>query len=156
MISRFSAAIGLDFTFSFQLPIFFFSGNPLLLQLLGLPRLFFAEHQSLPVVGLAPVVADLACHARLFPFTQQVQGLLENVTLLLDVPRLATWATERKIDKQKPRNAAVFDNVLCRSDYDRRNAILFKIATDQAHGLMAYRSDRHHDHGVQFIAPGKI
>src|SRR5258708_6173139 len=59
---------------------------------------------------------------------------LERLRLRLRVERLARGVAERKIAEEKPRHAAVLDDVLRRAHDHGRDAVRFEVAGDQTHG----------------------
>ena len=83
---------------------------------------------------------------------KQIKCHLENLPLLLDLPGFTTRTAKWEIDEEETGNTAMLDDVPCSADDNRRDTVFFKMPTDQTHGLMTDRSDRYHDHGIEFVA----
>ena len=82
---------------------------------------------------------------------EQSQRQRHNACLHVPTPGVAAWIAERKVSEEKARHATVFDDIQRRPNDHRRNAVGFKVAGNQTHGLVADRS-----YGAQYGAVGSI
>ena len=82
---------------------------------------------------------------------EQSQRQRHNACLHVPTPGVAAWIAERKVSEEKARHATVFDDIQRRPNDHRRNAVGFKVAGNQTHGLVADRS-----YGAQYRAVGSI
>ena len=64
---------------------------------------------------------------------------------------MATRVPQREVREDKARHAAVLDDVEGGSDDDGRDTVGFEVSGDQTHGLVADRSKRGQDGGVDAI-----
>lgn len=85
-------------------------------------------------------------------------GILDHPERRLQDGVLASgfvWRVERvsvtERDEESPRRADPFRDRAQQLDRDRRNAATLQLRCDQAHGLVAHRSDRHEECNVHLI-----
>lgn len=81
----------------------------------------------------------------------QIKSHSHNGMLHCVIPGLAAGIAEWKIAEKKSRNPAFFDNIPRAADNNRGDVIFLKIPGYQTHGLMAYRSKRREDYGINTI-----
>ena len=94
-----------------------------------------------------------ATRARGRSLFQQLKAKVENRALLFDVKRLSTRTAEGEIDMKHTCDAAMLDNVARGGNHHGRNAVLFEIARNQTHGLVANGSDRDHYGDIGAVFP---
>ncbi len=82
---------------------------------------------------------------------QQVERRPDDRPLHRDVVWLAAGVAEREIREDKPGHAAVLDDVASGTHDYGRDAVGLDVAGDEAHGLVAARSDRHQHNGVHTV-----
>ena len=70
--------------------------------------------------------------------------------------RLTARVAEREVREHEAGNAALLDDIPRRADYDGRNAVRLKVASDQAHGLVADRSERHEKRNIHGVRATKV
>jgi hypothetical protein len=71
--------------------------------------------------------------------------------LHLPIPGFATGISQGKVGEDKAGNPALFNNIPSAPQYNRGQAICLKMAADQTHGLVAYRSKCREENGIEFV-----
>ncbi len=87
---------------------------------------------------------------------QQIERNANDRSLHHRIIRLATRVAEGEVREHEAGNPALLDYITCRADYDARQAIRFKVSSDQTHGLVANRSQREEKRDVDGVSATKI
>jgi hypothetical protein len=87
---------------------------------------------------------------------QQVERNTNDRSLHHRIIRLAARVAEWKVRKHEAGNPALLDDIPRRADYDRREAIRFKVSSDQTHGLVANWSERKEKRDVDGVSATEI
>ena len=66
--------------------------------------------------------------------------------------RIAQW----EVREHEARNAALLDDIPRRADYYGRNAVRLEVPSDQTHGLMANRSQRHEKRNIDTVSTTQV
>lgn len=65
--------------------------------------------------------------------------------------RFAARIAQGKVGEYKTGNAALLYDIPRRAEYHRWQTVLFKVSSDQTHGLVTHRSKRNEQHGIDAI-----
>ena len=84
------------------------------------------------------------------PF-EHIKRATYDVALHFFIPRLAAGIAERKVYKQKTRDAAFFNDVSTGADNNGWNSRGFQMSCNQTHGLVADRSQRDENRDINVI-----
>ena len=87
---------------------------------------------------------------------QQVERHTNDRSLHHRVIRLAARVAEGEVREHEAGDPALLDDVPGRADYDGRQAIRFKVSSDQTHGLVTNRSEREEKRDVDGISATEI
>jgi len=87
---------------------------------------------------------------------QQVERNTNDRSLHHRIIRLAARVAEREVREHEAGDAALLDDIPRRADYDGRQAIRFKVSSNQTHGLVANRSEREEKHAVDGVSATDI
>ncbi len=71
--------------------------------------------------------------------------------LMFSIETSSARITEREVQEHKPGHAAMFNNVLGRTEHDRWDAVRFEVSCNQTHGLVTDRSNRCHHRQVDVV-----
>ena len=88
---------------------------------------------------------------RLIRVFQRVERNADNVALHVALPGLARWIAQGKIQEDEAGRAAIFNDIPGGPDNHCRNAVRFKMACNQTHGLVAHGSKRGEDSDIRAI-----
>ena len=83
---------------------------------------------------------------------KQIERDTDNRSLHSRVIRLTARVAEREVGEHETRNAALFDDIPRGADYDGRNAVGLEVSSDQTHGLVADRSERHENRKIHSVS----
>lgn len=121
----------------------------------GFPVMIVHTHEGVPPCIVGPPVRRLHRRARHPGAFQKIQRCSQNGALHIGVSRFPAWVPQRKISKHKARDTALFHNVSGAAHHNGGNAVIFQIAGNQTHGLVADRSECHQDRRINtvFAAP---
>jgi hypothetical protein len=87
---------------------------------------------------------------------QQVERNANDRSLHHRIIRLAARVAEGEVREHEAGDPALLDDIPCRPDYDGRQAIRFKVSSDQTHGLVANRSEREEKRDVDGVSATEI
>lgn len=87
---------------------------------------------------------------------QQVERYANDRLLHRRIIRLATRVAEGEVREHETRDAALLDDIPCRADDDRRQAMRFQVSSDQTHSLVADRSEREEERDVDGVSATEI
>jgi hypothetical protein len=87
---------------------------------------------------------------------EQIERDANDRSLHHRIIRLAARVAEWKVRKHEAGDAALLDDIPRRADYDRREAIRFKVSSDQTHGLVANWSEREEKRDVDGVSATEI
>ena len=102
------------------------------------------------VVGRPPIV-EVQHGARLMRIAQQIERAPNDVALHGSIERSASRAAQREVQEDRPRCADRAGDRQRARQAHRRDAARLDFPRDQSHGLVANRSDRHHQRHVHGI-----
>jgi hypothetical protein len=108
-------------------------------------------HEGIAPCIVLPAERRLGRRPRHPGMLQQVQGASHDGVLHLSIPGLATWISQRKVGKQEASDSALLNDVP-RATHDHRGyALLLQISRNQTHGLVADRSKRGEEYGIDAV-----
>ena len=87
---------------------------------------------------------------------QQIKRHVYDGALHLFIPGLAKRISQRKIRKKETRYTTFLNNIPGRADNNGGYVIFFEVPGDQTHGLVADRSKRRKDQGINAIRFAKL
>ena len=87
---------------------------------------------------------------------QQVERNTKDRLLHHRIIRLAARVAEGEVREYEAGDPALLDDIPRRADYDGRQAIRFKVSSDQTHGLVANRSEREEKRDVDGVGATEI
>ena len=87
---------------------------------------------------------------------QQVERNTNDRSLHHRIIRLAARVAEWKVREHEAGDPTLLDDIPRRADYDGRQAIRFKVSSDQTHGLVANRSEREEKRDVDGVSATEI
>ena len=82
---------------------------------------------------------------------QQIQSASHDRALHLSVPGLPTWISQGKVGEHETGDTALLNDVPRTAHDCRGYAIRLQMPRDQTHGLVANRSKRREEHGVEAV-----
>jgi len=109
-----------------------------------------------PLVRAVPIEWSLHCGARVARSLKEIERNTNDSSLHCRIIRLTARVAEGEVREYEARNAALLDNILRRTDYNRRNAVCLKVSSDQTHGLVADRSERYEKRNIDRVGATEV
>ena len=87
-----------------------------------------------------------------FDGSEPIEGAPQDLKLIVRIERLASGVPQGIVDEDRAGRPTGLDNVERARQGQGRKAFALEVAGDQTHGLVADRSHRHQEHGVDRLA----
>ena len=100
-------------------------------------------HILLPPIVRVPCIRSLYSCAWESRRLQKIKGHSNNRSLHRRVVGLPARISKRKVAENKSGYTTLLNDIFCRPNHYRRDAICFEMPGYQTHGLMTHRSQRH-------------
>ena len=108
-------------------------------------------HEGITPLVIAPAKWRLDRGSRHPGPRKRIESSSHYLALHLNVPWLSARISQREVSEDEASNAAFLDDIPRRAHDCSGYAIFFKVPGNQTHGLVANRSKRRKEHGVDTI-----
>ena len=109
-----------------------------------------------PLARAVPTEWSLHCGARVARSLKQIERNTNDCSLHPRIIRLTARVAEGEVREYETRNAALLYDILRGADYNRRNAVGLKVASDQTHGLVADGSERYEKRNIDRVGATEV
>jgi hypothetical protein len=108
-------------------------------------------HEGITPLVVAPAKWRLDRGSRHPCPPKRIESSSHYLALHLNVPWLSARISQREVSEDEASNAAFLDDISCRAHDCSGYAIFFKVPGNQTHGLVANRSKRRKEQGVDTV-----